>query len=451
VALSASALPTGVTALFDPGLAPGSTSSLVLTASVIATLGTFPVLVTATGTGASAQSATLSLTVQASSSGTTVSASFCPATGVPIWVAFQDGTGSWVRANAVGGVYSAQITSGRGGIAYVTTNAAGAVTTTVRYGTVAELRDFNDVFCYGTAGTGKTVSVSLVGASTNYVMMGLGSAVAVAPAGIATPFQNVPDGTLDLIASRSTPAGTGLTVNRLFAQRAVTQAAGSTVTIDFSGPFAVDPVTSTLTIAGLGADPASFSSIYRTANSTLVLYAFDAASTSPTRTFAGFPTFGGSFHQAMVTATGTGGSRTAGLVFATVAPRTVTLGPELGAVTVTSAATTPTLRPQAVVPAAAPYHQSWSFVASQGTGAQARTTIVQTTTGYVGTTPTVTLVVPDLSAATGWLVDWGLRVGISTSWSASGQSTAGFGPQGTYAEGATSFIGMRSGTLSPEQ
>jgi hypothetical protein len=323
----------------------------------------------------------------------------------------------------------------------------------VRYGTTTELQDFSEVFCYGASGTGKTVNVSLLNASNNYVMMGLGSALSIAPTGLATPFQNVPDGTVDLIGVRSTVAGGGLAPNRVFVQRGLTPAAGSTVTVDFNGPSAADPATATLTINGLGADQASVSSIYRTANKTLVLYAFDAPATTASRTIAGFPPFTGSFHQIQVSAAPNLSSydriSTVGLVFGTVAPKTVTLGPEMGAVTVAAAATSPVLRPQAVFPTAAPYHQSWNFTTSQGTGAQARTAIVQMTSGYAGTPASVTVAVPDLSAATGWLPEWGLRSGVSTSWSAFGQSTIGFGAQSQYAEGASMLLGGRLGTLAP--
>jgi hypothetical protein len=57
--------------------------------------------------------------------------------------------------------------------------------------------------------------------------------------------------------------------------------------------------------------------------------------------------------------------------------------------------------------------------------------------------------VPDLSVVTGFLMDWGLESAVATSWSAVGQSSLGFGPQGALAEGATTVYAGRLGTITP--
>lgn len=455
VALAASGLPTGITASFNPASVTGTTSTLTLTASASVPAGTANVSITGSATGVTNQTASFALTVQASGGGNGVSVAFCPATGIPIWVAFQDGPiGSWVRATATNGVYTGTITSGRGTLAYVTTDAAGAVTTTVRYGTTAELRDFNAVYCLGATGTGKTVGASLIGAGGEHVVMGLGTSAVVAPTGTPSSFQNVADGTVDLIAARSSLVGGTRVINRLSAQRGLTPAAGSTVAVNFNGNNAVDPVTAPLTISNLNFDQASVSSMYRTPNQTLVQFGFDNAGTASTRTIAGFPAAAGSFHLLQVTAAANLSSfdrmRSAGLVFGAVAPKTITLGPELATVTVTTLSTAPSLRLQAVIPIAPPYHHSWSFSSTQGSGAQARTVTVQMTMGWLGTAAgIVTVSVPDLNSSVGYLLDWGLRDGVATSWSAIAQSTTGFGPQGQYAEGAVVLMGGRLGTRAP--
>jgi hypothetical protein len=455
VALAATGLPSGVSASFNPASVTGATSTLTLTAAATATAGTANVTVTGSGAGVPGRTASIALTVQSSGGSNSVSVTFCPATGIPIWVAFQDGpAGSWIRATAANGVYTGTIGSGRGTLAYVTTDAAGAFTTTVRYGTTAELRDFTAVFCFGATGTGKSVNVSIIGGGGEHVLMGLGTSPSVAPTGTpVAAFQNVPDGTVDLIAARSSVVGSARVINRVFAQRGLSPAAGSGVTVNFNGPTASDPVTAPLTITNLNFDQASVSSIYRTANQTLVLYGFDAPSTSASRTIAGFPEFAGSFHLMQVSAAPNLSSydrlRTAGVVFAAVAPRSIALGPEMGSVAVSTLASGPTLRLQAVVPTSSPYHHSWSFTTTQGSGAQARSAIVQMTSGWLGSVlGSVTIDVPDLSTA-GYQLDWGLRSNVSTNWSAIGQSTTGFGLQGQYAEGAVMLLGGRFGTRAP--
>jgi hypothetical protein len=448
VALTVAGLPTGVTGAFNPVSTTGTTSTLTLAATAAAAPGNSALTVNASGVNGVNQSAALTLTVQAAAPN--VSVAFCPSIGQPLLVAFQDGpSGAWVRSTPANGVYAGRVLSGRGGIAYVTARTGGGFDTTVRYGSLAELQDFSGVFCLGATGAGKTVNVTLAGMSASDVArVGLGVATSVSAAGVAPPLENVADGALDLIASRSA----GGVVSKLFAQRSVTPAAGSTVTVDFNGANAVNPATAALTIVGLGADQAFVNYAYRTANRTLVLYASDNVGTSTARTMAGFPLVAGSFHQARAIATPPGAPdriRSVDVAFATVAPRTLTLGPDMGAVTVSSAATTPTLRPQAVIPAAAPYHQSWNFTITQGTGAQTRSATVQTTIAYVGGAPaTVTLVVPDLSALSGYLTDWGLRPAVSMSWSAVGQSSTGFGPQGAFAEGASTTFAGRLGSVA---
>jgi hypothetical protein len=455
VALAAAGLPTGVTASFNPSSVTGTTSTLTLTASAAAPAGTTNVSITGSGTGVPNQTAGLALTVASTGGGNAVSVAFCPATGIPIWVAFQDGPiGSWVRATPANGVYTGTIASGRGALAYVTTDAAGAVTTTVRYGTTAELRDFNAVYCLGATGTGKTVGVTLIGAGGDHVMMGLGTSPVVAPTGTPAPFQNVADGTVDLIAARSSLVGGTRVIDRLVVQRALTPATGSTVAVNFNGNNGLDPVTAPLTISNLNFDQASVSSTYRTPNHTQVMYGFDDAGSSSTRTIAGFPQAAGSFHLLQATAAADLSSydrmRSAGLVFGAVAPKTITLGPELATVTVTTLSTAPTLRLQAIIPIAPPYHHSWSFSSTQGSGGLARTVMVQMTAGWLGTAAgSVTVNLPDLNPTVGYQLDWGLRDGVATSWSVIGQSMTGFGPQGQFAEGAVVLMAGRFGTRAP--
>ena len=121
------------------------------------------------------------------------------------------------------------------------------------------------------------------------------------------------------------------------------------------GPAAAGAAT--LTIANLGTDLAFVNHMYRTANRTSMLYHSDAVGTSLTRTLAGFPPVAGSFHTPRVIAAptfpGQDRLRSVDVALGTVAPRTLTLGPEIGPIVVTAVATTPTLRAQAVVPAAA--------------------------------------------------------------------------------------------------
>jgi hypothetical protein len=283
-----------------------------------------------------------------------------------------------VPATPANGRFSGSIRSGRGGIAYVTPRGGGGFDTTVRYGTVAELQDFDAVYCLGTHRAlleGRRRGAGAAPADQVYIGMG----TANAPALGGTTSLIFPDGVLDLIAGRTTRE----VVTKLFAQRGLSGATLGTVTVNFGGPNAADPVTAPLYIRGMGADLVYVTYTYRTSNRTSVRYANDQFSTSIARTIAGFPAVAGSFHQARVisqpTHVGNDRIRSVDVAFEAVGPKTLTLGPEMAPVTVTRLSTSPSLRLQAVIPAMAPYHQSWNFTMTQGTGAHFRSATVQAT------------------------------------------------------------------------
>jgi hypothetical protein len=289
-------------------------------------------------------------------------------------------------------------------------------------------------------------------APTDYASLALGTSSAASTLGITSPFNNVPDGMIDLVAARGV-IGTAPTLNRLFVQRGLNPAAGSTVAVDFNGSNALNPVNATVQINNLGADQGTVAMTYRTANRTQLAYSFDAPGTSTNRVFGGFPAFAGSFHGLQVSALPNVSIpdrvRSMTLIHAAVANRVVTLGSELGAVTVGATATSPSLRLHAIIPPSQ-YSSSWSVSFTQGSGAQARVSSIQSTAGYFVATPTsVTLAMPDLSGAAGYEATWALA-NVTTNWFASAQSVSGFGSQGQWLDGAMITAAGRFGTFSTE-
>jgi hypothetical protein len=454
VSLAASALPQGVTAFFNPASVSAPTATLTLTASATAATGAGTITVTGTATGVANRSATITVNVTPGGGAPTgnVSLSFCPFLGAPIWVAFQDGSGPWVLSTPVASAYTGQVSSGRGGVAWVVARPAGGFEINIRYGTTAELQAFGDVYCHGATGTGKRVNVTVSGvAASDRALLGLGTASTSFALGSAPPFDGVPDGSVDLVGARASAAGTAFVPDKLFIQRGITPAAGNTVTVDFAGTGALDPVSGTVTVANLGGTQAVLSTTYRTANRTLFQYSSDAPSASFDRPFVGFPTFPGSFHLVQVVAQSADRVRGAAAIHAAVGNRTLTLGPELGSITVAQAGTSPPLRLEAVVPAT-DYGGRWAVTFFQGAGAQYRSAHVQATSGYVGGSPSaVTLVVPDLSTAAGFNDLWGLAEAATTSWLAMGQNAAGLGAQGQWQDGGTLSWASRAGTFSHHQ
>ena len=100
VTLSASGLPSGVTANFgiNPVSSTGGTSSLSFTATSSATTGTFPITVTGTTSGGTTASTTVSLTVTAASTG-----NFTIGAGTPITVTKGSSTGDTVTITGTTG------------------------------------------------------------------------------------------------------------------------------------------------------------------------------------------------------------------------------------------------------------------------------------------------------------------------------------------------------------
>ena len=454
VDLAATALPPGVTALMNPSSVYAATATLTLTASATAALGAGTVTLTGTSTvGSQAGTITVNVTSGAGASTGNVSMAFCPLLGVPIWVAFQDGSGPWVLSTETNGSYSGQVSTGRGGVAYVVAGAAGGFELHAHYGTTAEAQALGEVLCYGSTGTGKSVNVIVSGTvPTDVTLLGLGTSSTTSSLGTGPPFSNVPEGSIDLVGARGSFVGSALVHNKLFVQRAITPTAGSTVVVDFNGSNAVAPITGTATVVNLGADQATVSGAYRTPNRTFFRYAFDTPSTAASRSFGGFPTSAGSLHLVQVDAAPNFQSfdrkRTAAAIYAAVGDRTLTLGGDLGAVAVAQAGVSPPLRLEAVVPTTS-YNGAWSVTFWDGSGAQYRSALVRATSGYIGgTLATVKLVVPDLSTVAGYNNSWGLAEAETTNWFVVGQNAVGFGAQGQWQDGATLQSGARYGTFS---
>jgi hypothetical protein len=339
----------------------------------------------------------------------------------------------------------------------VTAQTGGGFVTNVFYGTTAELQGFSTSNCFGSTGPGKTVNVTVAGVgATEAASLALGTALLQVQGGLPAPtaFQGVPDGTVDLLGARGTfSLTTGLTLNRLFAQRGINPAAGSTVNVDFNGANSLAPVPATVTINNIGADQALVQIYYRTANQSQLFFG-DLPSTSTSRNIGGFPTVAGSFHQVGVIALGGGQvpdrARGVQIINAAMANRVITLPSELGTVTVTTAATTPTLRLTAQIPSSQ-YNSQWNISFSQGSGASSRTTVITASNGFFVTPPTtVTLSVPDLSGTAGYDINWGLA-NTTTNWQAFGFSQSGFGTQGQWQENAMTTFAYRTGTFSTEE
>jgi hypothetical protein len=463
VNLAVSGAPAGLTVTPVPAaIATGSVNATItVSAAANTAAGTYPITVTASGTGVSNQVANLSVTVTAASSNS-ASWQFCPSV-MPLWFAVQDGTGAWTRVTPTNGSFSFNITSAKGGIAYVQSGTGGSFTLTILYGLKQELSDASAGLCANT--TEKTVNGSVAGLATSEgALVSLGGALATLSANGNFVLNNVPDGNRDLIAAKTltTFNGTGITlaVNKLIIRRNQNPANNSTMSaINFGAAEAFDPVQKNLTINNIGSDVASIVGGYITTNNPLTTFYTDAnISSNGARVYFGVPAAqqaAGDLHLITVSALNLSGatvnySRIFGTYFKDAVDKTITLGPIPSTTTLTVLSSAPYARLRAQWTAQPEYNKYFNAAFSQAVAGAARTVTIGATSGYVGGT-SVDLSIPDFTAVAGWDNNWGPKAGASTTWVATGMLwTATGGVVGSPAvDGGTLQMGLRYGTITP--
>ncbi|MGD8277667.1 MAG: hypothetical protein PVH00_06555 [Gemmatimonadota bacterium] len=463
VALTATGLPGGMTAAFDPASATAGSSTLTITVGASVTAGSYSVVVHGTGSGVSEQTATLTVTVTQPSAGN-LTWSFCPAVGIPVWFAVQDGGGSWTAVAPVANAYSFGISSGKGGVAYVLATGT-EYTLNLQYGTTQELMQLGAALCASTTTGTKTVmgTVQNIGV-TEQAFITFGGASAVVFGGVNSfTLQDVLDGPGDLVAGRvAIGLGGGTvtyTLNAGVIMRGINPPNGSTITVDFAGAQSFTPEMHNLTIGNLGTDVGQITASFITAGgSTGALYTDAGGSAQAARQYAGVPASAmqsGDLHQLTVSAFDMNGTpsafRWASKLFATAADETVTLGPALGNVTMTVAATTPYVRPRAQYTIQSEYNRYWYAGWSQSAGAATRAAVLAVSAGYLGSTSSFDFVLPDFSAVAGWNNLWGFVTGSALGWQLFGSGWSAPGGYGGVPnlDGATSMAAFRIGSITP--
>ncbi len=423
--LSQTGAPAGVTVTYASNpIAAGSTTSIITFAVAGSTApGTYPIVFSAAGTGITTPTATYTLTVTAPPAGTAISLSYC-ASGAPIWLAVQDGTGAWTRVTAgANNTYAFTLTAARAGIATVDTIGTG-FELTVTYATTTEIANFGSSLNTDACGA-KTINGTFSGVSgTQFANVSLGTATTFALGLPNTAFQltGVPTGAQDLFAARlnSSPRR----VDKLILRRAIDIANNGTIPVlDFNAAESFAPASANITVANLGADTASLATVYngirgsafgfmhlidnyRNASGAVIYDAIPAARLNT-----------GELQQIYAiatTANSESSDRFAGQYFQTPADITLTLGAALGTPTVTRASSTPYVRPRVQLAVQSDYNRILFLDFAQT--ALNRTGSVTATTGYtIGAAWDIT--VPDLSGAAGWQNTWALQPGTAFDWS----------------------------------
>jgi hypothetical protein len=460
VGLAVTGAPAGMTASFNPASVTGASSTLTVSAGAAVAAGTYPLTVRGTATGLTDQTALLTVTVTGGGGGGgSANWVFCGSTGLPVWFAFQDGTGAWTRVTGTNNAYSFTITGARGGVAYVVPVAGGGFDLEVFYGTKAEIEAQGSAICAGASGAGVTVSGTIAGATqTDLVMIGMAKSIGTTSnANTAFSIPGVPVGSFDLLAGRSafTISGTSVTIvpNKLFIRRNVNS--GAAAAIDFNGGDAFDPVTANVTVNNLAGEQTRLLMSYFTSNSLGSFYVDATASSGATRQFFGVPDarrLAADFHYLNVIATPAGvlqptSTRQAGVAFKANGNQTVTLGPTLVGPTITALAGA---RLRAVYAVQAEYNKFFIANFQQGTAANSRIASILMTGAYLQGGGTATLEVPDVVPVAGFDANWMLKSAVSTTatFTATGWPGAGGITSTPLTEGAVYASGTRISTIT---
>ena len=421
--------PVGVRGTFTPNPQAGTRSALMIDVAAGTAAGVHTVRVKGSSPGIPDAVATLSLQITAASGAGNVSFRFCAAR--PIWVASQDDAGPWARVAAgPNETYSFSVSS-RGGVAIVRPFGS-AYRIDVVYATATELAEIGldwDPACSATSGT-KQLTGMLAGVDGQAVSISLGPrGASVSQNRTSYTLQNVPDGPLDLVASRGHSGGLfDFDATKLIIRRGLNLPDGGVISLlDFNATEAVTPVASSLTLTGLGSDELSWLTTYVTAGGTEeLLNAHFFGSPVSTLPYAGVPTSlqaAGDLHELFVEAAAPNGLRRLFKAFHRAETGSVALGPQLSTPTVSVVANSPYLRHRMLLPRQSEYDAE--VVGRFLQPATQATSEVAATAGYFGGAPTQwDLTVPELTAAAGFDPAWGLRTGAATEWEAFATSGA---------------------------
>lgn len=365
---------------------------------------------------------------------------FC-ASNAPIFLAVQNEGGAWTPiASDANNTFTFDATN-KVAIAYVTQSGT-QYTTEVIYATRSDLEPLSGVACTEPSGT-KTLNGSVTGAAAApAVWVTMGQETRQVFGNGAFSITNLPSGPLDLVANRDVVSG-GVTVpDRVIVRRAINLTSGSTIpALDFASAEAVAPAANTLSITGFNVN--DFHSLdVRFSTPTVVdhdLYYREGFTTSP-QTIYSVPssqTQTGDFHTVDVYSEASAGAfRGLMLFYRLAADRTAPLGPLLATPIFTSLSSTQIRRMRMTMPVQTEYAQVATAIYSQQGSSASRVVFVTATQGYVGSTATWTIDMPDLSSVSGFPAAALLQNGVSVNESAEaygGSPSTYFG--GTPVEG----------------
>jgi hypothetical protein len=420
VALSVGTLPAGVTATFAQATTTTGAGSLIVAAGGSVSPGTYPITITSSSPGHTPdQTTTLSLVVVTPPATASVTMPFCPGS-LPAWLAYRNEGYAWQQLAPTGSGFTFSATQ-RVAIAFTFVGSGGSSVNVYQVDR-SELEFFNAATCSGTRTYTGVASGMTSGQSA---LIYLGSSFAIADATQPSfSLEDVPDGALDLIATRGiiTSSQTFPSPDRVIVRRGLDLPTGAIIPeLNFAATESVAPTAATATITNApdGSTMAVLSS-FMTPTMSGLLQVTESATTPISLYFVPAANMqSGDLHEVYADATQANGTVGQGHVeyVATVGDRSIALGPPLAAPAVTMHGSGEYSRPRATFASQPEYATVALARFVQSTlASDVFVTLIASDAYHGGTPATWDLAVPDFSGAPGFNNSWMLRPGVSTQY-----------------------------------
>lgn len=436
VELSVEGAPSGLSVVVPPLKATDDSVTVSITASEGVTPGQYDVTIRGAPPGFplnGSTPATVSVSVRAAPPGggnVILDWSRCAA---PNWVAYSDGSATWLQAPVASGVSRFTIASSRGGIAYV----EGGSIVTVRFGLQAEFIDKPlDMCTAGIPTKNVTGSVSF-GAQLDQMAFSMGGATASATGGSSSfTLVGVQDGPQDLVGWGQL----ALFGRRGILRRDVNLPSGASLgVLDPLGIEAFVPEPASMTLGGVAqGDQTSHTMYYMTTPACVPNLLYQVTFSSMLGVPSGIQRET-DYHRVSFVATAGARQRTANLTFHTISNRSLTLPPVPSVPFVTPFAGAPYRRLQAFINTlAAAYNGMATLRYNDGSS---RTMSVSASAGYVAAAGS-TLAMPSFSGVSGWVNNYAIDANASGTWVV---SLDGSTPGPTCSDGKITYLTTQSG------
>jgi hypothetical protein len=470
VAFTSTGLPATLVVAFTPSNTTGNTTTLNVLPIGQTPNGTYTATIRAASSQGD-QTITFSVVVASPSTGA-VRWKTCSSSFVPYFFAVRDGSGPWTRIMPSGtdSSFSFNLPSGKGQVAETVLD-AGGYRTTIWSLTAQEMTARGAAQCaLYPNGSSRTASGTFAGSSfptgPRLSSVGMGWWTATVSGNGSFTLLNLPAGPLDLVAVRNGAVTdpTVVSVDRMIIRRGINPTSGGAIPVlDFNAAESFAPTTSTWTFAPVG-QPFSISQSFITAGGSTgpftALPGIDGSGL--VRSVYGVPTANsqaGDLHQVVATVTTVGtppndptrASRQIIAYARTITDRTISFGPAMPSPTVTPVTGLPAgrLRFQGTIPGE--YNAGVTIDVTQVINANAlNSATIHASAGYLSTTGSYDLSIPDLTGAIGWDSQFQLLTGTQARWWASGGGVLDwFDGRNIFNTTRSRWTGIQTGIVAP--